>query len=81
MDQLSLFTETETSETIIPDDVISPLETNKSVKSKEFKKVQERWSKYVKSVQSTFNCSWFEARKILIEHRDKQDPISIRLAE
>ncbi|MGJ9460089.1 hypothetical protein [Oceanobacillus sp. CF4.6] len=80
MSQLSLF-EVEASEVIIPDDVVSPLESNKSTKSKEFKKQQERWSRYVKAVQDSFNCSWFEASKLLISHRDKRESIRIKLAE
>ncbi|GGB41507.1 hypothetical protein GCM10011409_18790 [Lentibacillus populi] len=81
MDQLSLFSELDSTEMVIPADVISPLESNKSVKSRDFKKQQRRWSKYVKSVQDSHHCSWFDARKLLIEHRDNQVPIEMRLVE
>ncbi|WP_121615243.1 hypothetical protein [Virgibacillus halodenitrificans] len=79
MEQLALFSDLDTSEMIIPVDVVSPLESNKSIKSKEFKKQQQRWSEYVTSIQVSEGCSWFEARKLLISHRDDQKPIKITL--
>ncbi|MGP4041917.1 hypothetical protein ACTWP4_18745 [Gracilibacillus sp. D59] len=53
----------------IPEDVISPLDCKNSPKSKAFKKVQHRWSVYVKSVQDYHKCSWFEASKKLLKHK------------
>lgn len=81
MEQITLFDDDEMTEIIIPLDVISPLESKKNVWSKEFKQQQLRWKHYVKSVQNTYNCSWFEARKILIKHRDNPEPIRLRLVE
>lgn len=80
MSQMSLFDSDQHSEVIIPEDVISPLESNKSVKSKEFKKQQQRWSDYVKTIQDSYGCSWFEARKLLMQHRDNQSPIKARIS-
>jgi len=80
MDQLNLFPEEEVMEIIIPRDVLSPLESNKSVKSKAFREVQSQWANYVKAVQNHHKCSWFEARKLVIDHRDKQEPIEIGTA-
>ena len=79
MDQLTLFAGEESTEMIIPKDVISPLESNKSLKSKAFREVQERWRDYVTSIQDTFGCSWFEASKLLTKHRDEQIPIRLCL--
>lgn len=76
MDQLTLFS-AEKEAVMIPVDVISPIESNKSLNSKEFKKLQERWRLYVQAVQDSFSCSWFKAREILLEHRDQQIPISL----
>ncbi|MEF2293115.1 hypothetical protein V2W34_14030 [Virgibacillus dokdonensis] len=81
MEQLSLFQENESKAVVIPEDVISPLESSKSVKSKEFKKQQMRWREWVMAVQATHNCSWFEARKLLLVHRKSQTPIVIHIAE
>lgn len=81
MEQLSLFDEIEKTAVVIPKDVISPLESNKSVKSKEFKKLQKRWREWVMAVQTEHKCSWFEARKILLEYRESQKPIAIRSVE
>lgn len=78
MSQLSLFND-EYSETLIPENVISPLECTKSVKSVAFRKGQERWRKYVKAIQDANNCSWFEARELLVKHRNNQMPIRISL--
>ncbi|NBJ68886.1 MULTISPECIES: hypothetical protein [Clostridia] len=81
MEQLSLFDQKENKAVVIPEDVISPLESSKSVKSKEFKKQQMRWREWVMAVQATHNCSWFEARKLLLEHRNSQRSIAIKLVE
>jgi hypothetical protein len=79
--QLSLFSESESSEIIIPKDVISPLESSKGPKTKAFKKEQQQWAKYVKAVQDYHDCSWFDARKLVISHRDKQEPIKAMAME
>ncbi|SFM28795.1 hypothetical protein SAMN04487943_11236 [Gracilibacillus orientalis] len=64
-------------EIIIPDDIISPLECKNSPKSKAFKRVQHRWSVYVKSVQDYHKCSWFEASKKLLKHKKEGSPIQV----
>ena len=76
MSQLSLFEE-EYQEVIIPSDVISPLESNASPSSKKFKEQQKRWSDYVRAIQDYHQCSWNEARSLLIEHRDEQKNIKL----
>lgn len=78
MNQLSLF-EDDYQEISISKDVISPLESNNGVKTKEFKKQQERWSEYVQSIQDYHHCSWFEARNLLIKHRDNQEVIKTKI--
>jgi hypothetical protein len=78
MSQLSLFDAGELAEVIVPKDVISPLECSKGVKTVAFRKVQDRWHEYVKSIQDTKKCSFFEARDLLIKHRDEQVPIKIK---
>lgn len=51
LEQLAFFSDSDTSEILIPEDVISPLESNKRVKSKEFRGLQIRWSSYVRAIQ------------------------------
>lgn len=77
MGQLNLFViEGEKSQEevgfLIPKEVLSPLESKERPYSKKFKKQQKEFSDYVHLIQSIYNCSWFEARKIFFEHRDEQ---------
>lgn len=81
MNQLNLFDELDMTETIIPEDVISPVETNKGSKTAEFREIQRRWHKYTEAIQKTYGCPWLEARKLLIEHRDSQKPIKLLLTK
>lgn len=79
MSQLNLFQNEDSAvEIIIPKEVVSPLETNKGIKTKEFRQIQLRFSQYVRAIQEQYNCSWFEARKILFEHRDNEKPIKLK---
>lgn len=81
MEQLSLFNESQITEKVIPKEIISPLESNKKVNSKEFRVQQERFSKYVWAIQREHQCSWFEARELFFTHRKSQDPIKLCFSE
>ncbi len=59
----------------IPEDVISPLECTKGVKTKEFRNVQLRWKKYVDALHEQDGGSWLAAREKLIRHRDNKEPL------
>ncbi|MFS0749540.1 hypothetical protein [Oceanobacillus sp. 1P07AA] len=69
----------QTEMVIISKELLSPLECNKSMKSKAFKDVQQEWSKQVKAIQDFYKCSWFEAREMLIQHRDDEKPIELKI--
>jgi len=77
MSQMSLFAD-EFQEIVIPGDVISPLESKSSPKSKKFRQQQKRWSEFVQAIQDYHKCSWFKARELLINHRDNQKSIKIK---
>lgn len=62
---------------IIPKTVVSPLESNKTLNSKEFEREREIFRKYVLAIQSYHKCSFFEAREMLIKARDNQEPIML----
>ncbi|WP_153465074.1 hypothetical protein [Sediminibacillus terrae] len=64
---------------LIPEDLISPVHCTSSPKSKAFKKVQQQWGDYGRSIQNQYKCSWAEATKILEKHRDNQQPISLSI--
>jgi hypothetical protein len=74
MNQLNLF-EDDSQEITIPSDVISPLESTDSPKSKKFKRQQKRWAEYVRPIQDYHNCNWNDARNLLIKHRHEQTPV------
>lgn len=80
--QLNLFDDVSSEvEVIISKDVVSPLETNKGIRTKEFRNIQITFSKYVRAIQEYHQCSWFEARKMLFDHRDNQKPIKLKKEE
>lgn len=64
-------------EIIVPEDIISPLECTKGVKTKEYGNVQLRWKKYVDSLYEQEGGSWLEAREKLIRHRDNNEPLIV----
>ncbi|WP_313429626.1 hypothetical protein [Siminovitchia terrae] len=61
----------------IPEDVISPLECTKGLKTKEFRNVQLRWKKYVDALHGHDGGSWLAAREKLIRHRDNKEPLIV----
>lgn len=61
----------------IPEDVISPLECTKGLKTKEFRNVQLRWKKYVDALHEHDGGSWLAAREKLIRHRDNKEPLIV----
>jgi rRNA-processing protein FCF1 len=75
--QLDLFNE-DSTEVIIPKEVISPLESNRRITSKAFEKEKETFASYVQSIQDQYECSWFEARKMFFKYRENQEPILIK---
>ncbi len=75
MQQLSLFDQ---NREVIPQHVVSPLESTKNKNSKAFKEEKEVWRRYVTAVQQSYNCSWFQARRMVMDHRDTQIPIDLR---
>lgn len=77
MSQMSLFAD-DSQVVIIPGDLVSPLESKSGLKSKKFRKEQKRWAEFVRAIQGYHKCSWFEARELLIKHRDEQTPIKIK---
>ncbi|RKJ31444.1 hypothetical protein D7X33_40385 [Butyricicoccus sp. 1XD8-22] len=80
MEQLSLFNEKQyeiQEGIIISKSILSPLESTKSVNSKEFREQQLTFSKYVNAIQAYHNCTFFEARDLFFEHRDNQKPIFV----
>ncbi|QAS52397.1 hypothetical protein [Halobacillus litoralis] len=68
MEQMALF---EPVEIEVPQSVKSPLECNKKVNSQAFVANQRLFAEYMKVIQRQHGCSWFEARKIFFEIRDK----------
>lgn len=50
----------------IPEDVISPLECTKGLRTKEFRNVQLRWKKYVDALYEQEGGSWIEVREKLV---------------
>lgn len=81
MNQLSLFDEKNDDnviEIVIPKEVISPLESNKRIGSRDFREQQLEFIKYIRSIQYYRNCSWFEARELFFKHRDSYKPIKVK---
>ncbi|GIN97852.1 hypothetical protein J6TS1_37220 [Siminovitchia terrae] len=64
-------------EIIVPEEVISPLECTKGLKTKEFRNVQLRWKKYVDALHEHDGGSWLAAREKLIRHRDNNEPLRV----
>ncbi|GIN89871.1 hypothetical protein J22TS1_09220 [Siminovitchia terrae] len=64
-------------EIIIPEDVISPLECTKGVKTKEFRNVQRWWKHYVDALYEQEGGSWIEVREKLIWHRDNKESLLV----
>jgi hypothetical protein len=62
---------------LIPKDVISPLESKRGVKTKQFREDQQRYCLYIHAIQKRFECSFFEARDLFFKHRDDQEPIEM----
>lgn len=80
VEQLSLFEENSVEESIlIPKNILSPLESKEKITSKKFKDRQKVFSNYVHAIQKKYNCSWFEARELFFEHRDREKPITLNV--
>lgn len=62
---------------IIPQTIISPLESTKTLNSKEFNEEREVFRRYVLAIQSYHKCSFVEARDMLIKARDEQERIML----
>lgn len=79
MEQLTLFNngEKEFKGVLIPEKVVSPLESKEKLNSLEFNIERDTWNKYISSIKSYHGCSYFEAREMLIKARDRQEKIMI----
>lgn len=77
MSQLSFFDNEEGEGVLIPDDVISPLESKERLNSEGFNQERDTFVRYVKAIQSYHKCSFFEAREMLLEARNEQKRIML----
>lgn len=76
--QLDMFQDVfESEDIIIPTNLVPPHESTHSVKSKLFKELQNTFSFYCHEIKDYHNCTFFEARKMLLDCRDNNETIKV----
>lgn len=80
MKQIELFEEKDLKKNkgiIIPKEIVSPIESESSINSDEYKLEFFYYKKFLLAIQSRHNCTFLEARDLFFKHRDEGVPIEV----
>lgn len=62
---------------LIPEDIVTPLESKEKTNSEAFNRERDTFVKYVEAIASHHGLSFVKAREVFLEHRDEQKPIEL----
>ena len=80
MKQIELFEEKDLKKNkgiTIPKKIVSPIESESSINSDEYKLEFFYYKKFLLAIQSHHGCTFLVAREMFFEHRDKGIPIEV----